>query len=213
MNCQRLQHRPSSVQFVRALRLRELALLACLLMFAAIAPAQEEGQEPPPAETQATRTAPDALLPQITAAIQSVMTRDTGALSKALHIGEKLESTAPGGPYNALAPIGDLDGDGVPEMLLKWAMPDVIVGAEVAPAPDSRPLWAVYLLSWDGACWKASHLVTGVEDFTPILVNLGPPAGRGLAVVIQEGDAQVPYPAIFQLKDHAATLLWDAQAD
>src|SRR5271157_5344051 len=113
MKCQPPQHRPSPAQFASAFWLWGLALPACLLMLASPASAQEEDQEPPPAETQATRTAPDALLPQITAAIQSVMTRDTGALSKALHIGEKLESTAPGGPYNALAPIGDLDGDGV----------------------------------------------------------------------------------------------------
>ena len=101
----------------------------------------------------------------------------------------------------------------MPEMLLKWAIPDVIVGTEVAPAPDSRPLWGVYLLSWDGARWKASRLVTGVDDLHPLLVNLGPPVGRGLAVLMQEGDSQVAYPAIFQFKDHAAALLWDAQAD
>ena len=83
----------------------------------------------------------------------------------------------------------------------------------MAPAPDSRPIWGVYLLSWDGARWKASRLVTGVEDFIPLLINLGPPVGRGLAVVIQEGDSQIAYPVIFQVKDHAATLLWDAQAD
>jgi len=213
MDCQANQHRPSNLQFARAFRLWGLALPACLLLVAAYASAQEEGEEPPPVQTLATPTAPDALLPQITAAIQGVTTRDVAALSRALHIGERLEGTAPGAPPNTLAPVGDLDGDGVPEMLLKWAIPDVIVGAEVAPAPDSRPLWGVYLLSWDGAHWKASRLLTGVEDFTPILINLGPPVGRGMAVVTQEGDSPIAYPAIFQVKDHAATLLWDAQAD
>jgi len=213
MKCHRHQRRPSYVQFVRAFRLWGLALPACLLIFAASAFAQEEVQEPPPAETQATRTTPDALLPQITAAIQRVTTRDVAALAKALQIGEKLQGLTPGAPSNTLAPVGDLDGDGVPEVLLKWAIPDVTVGAEVAPAPDSRPLWGVYLLSWDGARWKASRLLTGVEDFTPILISLGPPMGRGLAVVIQASDSQAAYPAIFQVKDHTATLLWDAQAD
>jgi hypothetical protein len=182
-------------------------------MFAATASAQEEGQEPPPAETHATPSLPDALLPQITAAIQGVTTPDVAALAKALHIGERLEGTSPGAPPNTLSSVGDLDGDGVPEMLLQWAIPDVTVGAEVAPAPDSRPLWGVYLLSWDGAHWKASRLLTGVEDFTPVLINLGPPAQRGLAVVIHEGEPSIPYPAVFQVRDHAATLLWDAQAD
>jgi hypothetical protein len=186
---------------------------ACLLMLAVTASAQEEGQEPPPAETPATQTLPDAQLPQITATLQGVTTRDVAALSKALHIGERMDATAPGALPNTLAAVGDLDGDGVPEMLLKWAIPDVTVGAVVAPAPDSRPLWGVYLLSWDGAHWKASRLLTGVEDFTPVVINLGPPVGRGLAVVIQEGDAPIAYPAIFQVKDHAAALLWDGQAD
>jgi hypothetical protein len=181
-------------------------------MFASFGCAQEEGQEPPLPEPQATRTVQDVLLSQITADIQGVTTQDVAALSKALHIGERLESTAPGGPYNTLAPVGDLDGDGVPEMLLKWAIPDVIEG-EVAPASDSRPIWGVYLLSWNGARWKASHLVSGVEDFVPILINLGPPVGHALAVVIQEGDSQVEYPIIFQVTDHAGTLLWDAEAD
>jgi len=172
-----------------------------------------EPQEPPPVQTQASQTPPDALLPQITAALQGVTTRGVIALSKALHIGERLEGTAPGTPLNTLAPVGDLDGDGVPEMLLKWAIPDVAVGADAAPAPDSRPLWSVYLLSWDGAHWKASRVLTGVEEFNPIIVNLGPPIGRGLAVVVVDVETQIPYPAIFQVKDHAAKLLWDAQSD
>ena len=132
---------------------------------------------------------PDALLAQITAAIQGVTTPDVAALSKALHIGERLEGTAPGAPPNTLAPVGDLDGDGVPEMLLKWAIPDVTGGGTWRPLPTRSPFWGVYLLSWDAARWKASRLLAGVEDFTPLPINLGPAAGRGLAVVILEGDS------------------------
>jgi hypothetical protein len=156
---------------------------------------------------------PDALLPQIAAAIQGVPTSDVAALSKALHIGERLNGTAQGAPPNALTAVGDLDGDGVPELLLQWALPDVEVAADVAPAPESRPLWGLYLLSWTGTQWKASRLLTGVEDFNPVVINPGPPVGRALAIVTLEGDTQTPYPAIFQVKDHAAALLWDAQAD
>ncbi len=213
MKYQRHQEFTSTLSSVRALRLWGLALFLCLPMFAPTGSAQDEGQEPPPAETHSTLALPDALLPQITAAIQGVTNRDVSALAKALHIGESLEGLAPGAPPNTLAPVGDLDGDGVAELLLKWAIPEVMVGAEAAPAPNSQPLWGVYLLSWDGAHWKASHLVSGVEDFTAVLINLGKPLGRGLAVVIQGGDSHVAYPAVFQFKDHAATLLWDAQAD
>jgi hypothetical protein len=159
------------------------------------------------------QTLPDSLLPQITAAIQGVTTPDDTALRKALHIGKRPEAAVPDAPPNAVVPVGDLDGDGVPEILLKWAIPDVAAGTEVAPAPDSRPLWGVYLLSWTGTQWKASRLLTGVEDFTPLVVNLGPPVGRGLAVVILDGNSPIPYPVIFLVKDHTAALLWDAQAD
>lgn len=214
MICRRHTHRHLHPQFVRAFRLYGLLLPACLLVFAGTSSAQkEEGEEPLPAETPATRTAPDALLLQITAALRGVATPELAALSQALHVGENLEGAAPGAPPNTLAPVGDLDGDGVPELLLQWAIPDSTEGTEVTPVPDSRPLWAVYLLSWGGAHWKASRLVTAIEDFTPILVDLGPPVGRGLAVVIQEGEPPTSFPVIFQVKDHAATLLWDAQAD
>jgi hypothetical protein len=52
-----------------------------------------------------------------------------------------------------------------------------------------------------------------VEEFTPILINLGPPLGHGLALVIQEDASEAAYPVVFRVKDHMAKLLWDAQAD
>jgi len=204
---------PRSAKYLRAARPWALALPASLLIFAAIAPGQEEPPEPPPRVTQASPSLPDALLPQIAAAVQGVTTPDIAALRKALHIDERPQGTAPGTPLNVLTPVGDLDGDGVPELLLQWALPDVEAAADVAPAPDSHPLWGIYLLSWTGAHWKASRLLTGVEEFQPEAINPGPPVGRALAIVILEGDTQIPYPAIFQVKDHAAALLWDAQAD
>lgn len=207
------EHRPSTVQIVRAFRLLTLVFAACLLMFAASSRAQETLPEPPLPEAQAPPNLPDDLLPKITASMQSVTTRDVAALSKALHIGERLEGAATGTPPNALGAIGDLDGDGVPELLLKWAIPDISVGSDVAPAADSRPIWAIYLLSWDGAHWKASRLVAAVDDITPLQINLGPSTGRGLVVLTQEAVPAASYPAVFQAKNHTAVLLWDAQAD
>jgi hypothetical protein len=153
---------------------------------------------------------PDPFLPRIKSALGSVRSSDPAALAKALGIGQNPES---GGvpAMSTLAPVGDLDGDGVPEMLLKWAIANDDTGTDVAPAPDSAPLWNVYVLSWDGTGWEASRLVSQVDDLIPVVVSLGPAAGRGLAVVINDGDSC--YPAIFQLRDHAATLVWDAQSD
>ena len=213
MKCLGHKNRSSRTKFACAFRLWGLALPACVLMLAICASAQEDGQEPPPVETPATSTVQDVFLPQITAAIQGVTTPDVAALAKALRIGEKPGSKATGSSLNTLSPVGDVDGDGVPEILLKWAIPDVVVGAEVSPAPDSPPLWGLYLLCWDGAHWKPFRLLTQVEDFTTTLVNLGPPVGRGLAVVVEEGDSPIAYPVVFQVKDHAATLLWDGEAD
>jgi hypothetical protein len=201
------------VLLVRSGGLACVALAAFLLMLAAFAPAQDEDEEVPPAKAPSAQTAEDVLLPMIAAVAQTVTTPDVSALSKALHVGEKPEGAGMGGPPNTLTSLGDLDGDGVPEMILKWAIPDAEVAAEVAPAPDSVPLWAVYLLCWDGTRWKASRLVSGIEDFTFLAINLGLSVGRGIVVVTLEGNPAVAYPAVFQIKDHAAALLWDAQAD
>jgi hypothetical protein len=183
--------------------------LVCLLLFAAIALAQQDDQDLPPVEKQATQPAEDTLLPRITLALQAVTAPDASALASALHV----SNATPGAPPNTLSALGDLDGDGVPEMLLKWAMPDVTAGVEVPPALDSPPLWGVYLLSWDGTRWEASRLLSGVEEFTSEVIDLGPPVGRALALVIHEGEGGALYPAIFQVKQHAATVVWDAQGD
>ncbi len=213
MNYHKLRLSPSCAGKLRLIRPIALALPACLLIFSVIASGQEETPEPPPRVTQATPSTPDNLLPQIAAAIQGVTTPDVDALRKPLHIGEQPQGAEPSAPPNVLTPVGDLDGDGVPELLLQWALPDVEAGPDVAPDPGSRPLWGLYLLSWTGTKWKASRLLTGVEDFKPQVINPGPAIGHALAIVTLEGESQIPYPAIFQVKDHAAVLLWDAQAD
>ena len=213
MNDHRHEHRPSFAPSVRALRLFGVAMLACLLTFSGSAFGQVDDQEPPLPEPRTPQTGPDVLLSKITAAIQGVTTRDSAALSRALHLNEKPGAAVPGASPNTLVPVGDLDGDGVPEMLLKWALPDVAAGADLAPELGSSPVWGIYLLSWDGVGWKASRLLTGVEHFTSVLINLGAPVRRALAVVNEEDESHTVYPSVFQVKDHAATLLWDAQAD
>ena len=111
----------------------------CLLVLTSTAFAQEEDKELPLPETKCTPAAPDSLLPQIKAAIQGVTAPAAVTLANALGIGGKPGDAATGAPPNTLAPTGDLDGDGVPEMVLKWLFPDDAAGAEAAPAPDSSP--------------------------------------------------------------------------
>ena len=187
--------------------------VACILIFASAGVAQEEYKEPPFPEGRVSQPPPDTLMPQILAAIQGVAAPDLAALARALHIGKRPEDATTGAATQELLPIGDLDGDGVPEMLLKWPLPDDATSGEVAPAPDSSPLWSVYLLSWDGTHWRASRVATGIEQLVPSVINLGPSPGTCLALVTQEGDPQDIYPQVFQVKNHAAALLWDSQAD
>ena len=76
-------------------------------------------QNRPPRRPEQSQTLPDTLLPQITTAIQGVTTPDVNALRNALHIGEPRKATGPSTPADTVVPVGDLDGDGVPEVLLK----------------------------------------------------------------------------------------------
>jgi hypothetical protein len=187
-----------------------LALLALLL--SAHASAQDAKTAAAPEVPPTVQ--PDVVLPRIKAMAEGVTTSNPGDLSKGLHVGEKVEEEAAANlPRNTLSVLGDLDGDGIPEIILKWAIPDVEVAADLTPLPDSRPLWGTYLLSWNGAHWDASPLLYGIEDFTFQMINLGRPTGRGFAMVARDGNPPIAYPAVFRVRNHVAELLWDAQAD
>jgi hypothetical protein len=105
--------------------------------------------------------------------------------------------------------LGDLDGDGVSEVALKLLVTET--SQEDAQGQASPPLRGLYLLSWDGTRWKASRLVAPAENFQFKVVRLGKSTGRCIAVVNVMGEEAVPYPAIFQLREHEAALLWDSQ--
>jgi hypothetical protein len=107
--------------------------------------------------------------------------------------------------------LGDLDGDGVSEIALKVQAPPM--DQEDAQAPASpAPLQGLFLLSWDGTHWKASSLTVSEENVQFKVIRLGK-STLGVAVVNLVGEWAVPFPAIFQLRDHEATLLWDSQAE
>ena len=190
---------------------RAAPVLLALLLLASYGFSQDD-DDLPPEELAAGQALPDLILTQqIAPLLERVATGNVAALAGALQA--EVIQHASSGKGNALLSLGDLDGDGAPEMLLRWALP-VPAGAEdLTPDEDSRPAWGLYLLSWDGVHWKASRLVVGVEDFAVSLISLGPGVARGLAIVILDSDSQAAYPMVFQVKDHAAFLAWDAEAD
>jgi hypothetical protein len=109
-----------------------------------------------------------------------------------------------------LVELGDLDGDGVSEVLLNLL--DARAGAEAEDQGQSslNPARGYYLLSWDGGRWKVSTLSPSARKLQFNVVRLGK-TGRGIALVNFVGEEAFPYPAIFQVREHEAAPLWDSQ--
>jgi hypothetical protein len=110
-----------------------------------------------------------------------------------------------------LIELGDLDGDGVSEVALKVLVVDTDQEDDQAQASPAS-LRALYLLSWDGTRWKASPLAAASENSQFKVLRLGKNTGHGIAVVNVIGEGAVPYPTIFQVREHEAAVLWDSQA-
>lgn len=103
--------------------------------------------------------------------------------------------------------VGDLDGGGVPEAVVEWEPP------EQAGAEQSARVPGLYMLSWDGSAWRASHLINVVSPFGLQVLPGSQGGSRLFAVVVFEGVTAVPYPVIFGFQDHAARRLWDGRSD
>ena len=153
----------------------------------------------------------DEILARIRAALQSVSSPDLGALGQAFNTTVKKQdgASSDASPVQ-LIELGDLHGGGVPEMAL------TVLGSEPsqedAPVqPPPAPWRGLYLLSWDGTRWRASSLSTSGEDFQFHVVRLGKSTGRCIAVVNVMGEDALPFPTIFQVREHQAALLWDSQ--
>ena len=173
--------------------------------------AQDE-EEAPSAAAPAKDAAADQLLPRVAARAASVTKPDVDALAEVLEIG-KAPRAGSNLPPSTLTSLGDLDGDGVPEMVLIQPLqdPDEEDGAE--PGPELRPQWSTYLLSWNGTKWQASSLAAEIGDSTVRAISLGSQASSGIALVTREGNPTTAWPSIFRVRDHAAELVWDSQSD
>jgi hypothetical protein len=170
----------------------------------------ETGSAPPqPSGTEQE----DEMMTGIQAFLQNVSSPDLGVLGQAFNTTVKKQNEASSEPAAVeLIELGDLDGDGVSEVALKLLVTET--SQEDAQAQASPPsLRGLYLLSWDGTRWKVSRLAAPAENLQFKVVRLGKSAGRCIAVVNVIGEEAFPYPTIFQLREHEASLLWDSQAE
>lgn len=166
-----------------------------------------DGQSAPQTPPDAAAAQEDSDLAQVQAEVKAVHAPDAHALAKALGI----DPAASGGnaadsPASSLQDLGDLDGSGVSEFALKW-MPPLKADA------NELPTWQLTLLAWDGADWRASRIKTGFEPYELQVLSSLIPGSRQIALVIYLGARAIPYPAIYQIKDHAAALVWDGHSD
>ena len=123
-------------------------------------PEAEQGQ--PEAGTEPQQPAgtdqPDEVLVGIRAILENVASPDLETLGQAFNTTVKKPEDAAGEPSVVeLINLGDLDGDGAPEITLKAPAPEVTT-ADAQTQATSTPLQGLYLLSWDGAHWKVSTL-------------------------------------------------------
>ena len=168
----------------------------------------ETGSEPsqPSAAEQG-----DEMLAGIQAVLGNVPAPDLGVLGQAFDTTVKKQDEASSESSAVeLIELGDLDGDGVSEVALKLL---VTATSQEDAQGQASPSFSrgLYLLSWDGTRWKASPLAAPAENFQFKVVRLGKSTGRCIAVVNVVGEEAIPYPAIFQLREHEAALLWDSQ--
>jgi hypothetical protein len=149
----------------------------------------------------------------LAAILKKVTTPDLEAVAKALGLPgiealEDSDTTSTSG----LEKIGDLDGDGISEAVLKWQTKEApAMAGRDEEATAAAP--AFYLLAWDGSEWQASKLVNTEQ---PVLIKLLPAEAGGpkaLAVIVVQGATQISYPVIFKFQDHRAFLAWDGRSD
>jgi len=152
------------------------------------------------------------MLAGIRAALENVSAPDLGPLGQAFDTTVKKPGEVQGEPSPMeLIDLGDLDGDGIPEIALEVRLAEASQENAQEQAPPA-PWRGLYLLSWDGTHWKASPLTVSGQNFQFKVVRLGKSAGSCIAVVNMIGEGALPFPSIYQVRDHEAALLWDSQA-
>ena len=152
------------------------------------------------------------MLAGVQAVLANISSPDLEALGQAFGtVVRTQEKSAEESPPVELIELEDLDGDGVPELALNVLAP--YMNQEDQDPNSPALLRGLFLLSWDGTRWKASPLATSTEEFQFQVIRLGKGTGRGIVVVNVVGEGEAPYPAVFQMREHEAALIWDSQAE
>jgi hypothetical protein len=175
------------------------AVLPASILALATAPQTE------PAAEQGTE-ASTATLAAIQKAIAGIRSPGLQSLAGALglssgQVGQQAFEDSPVG----MEVINGLGHGGISEVAVKWQPADQ--GQATRDEPN------LFLLSWDGVGWQASYLVEAADALTlEVLATEGSVAPL-FAVVIYRGATAVPYPVIFRLQNHHASLVWDGRSD
>ena len=203
--------------------------------------ASQEPGPPPPAQAPEPTEEDEPPVPfvdsehppvDVVAAVTSVTTRDPEAVAEALGLELKpKDASGENAGLTSLEVLGDLDGDGVPELALRWAgvatppagtvegttetpaTTEDTQGGEVDEASSARPAWIFYVLAWDGMRWNPVRLMETESPFTVQTQSVLSRKSHEIVAVAQEGASSAPYPVIFLFKNHTATLVWDSRGD
>ncbi len=147
-------------------------------------------------------------LAPIQAAVGNIHSPNLQVLAGALGLGsaqigqQEFEDSDIG--MEGLSGLGD---GGIPAVVVKWRP----AGQGQSPQAESAP--KLYLLSWNGEGWQASYLMPAAEALTLQALPVAGDTEHLFAVIIYRGTTAVPYPVIFRLQDHQASLVWDGRAD
>jgi hypothetical protein len=101
--------------------------------------------------------------------------------------------------------ISGLGHGGISAVAVKWQPTD--------QGPSAKDEPELFLLSWDGVGWQASYLMEAADALTLEALATEESAAPLFAVVIYRGTVAVPYPLIFRLQAHHASLVWDGRSD
>jgi hypothetical protein len=144
----------------------------------------------------------------IQAAVAGVHSPSPQALARALgmtpaQIGQKVFEDSDIG----MEALNSLGNGGASAVAVKWRPADQGQNPEAGEGPK------LYLLSWEGEGWQASYLMPASDALTMQALPVTGDTEPLFAVVIYRGTAAVPYPVIFRLQNHQASLVWDGRSD